>query len=101
MTQTKQPLQPRMGLIAGAIIFLAFSVVPTINYFNTLNEGKTPSAGMIAWVVTGFTTCAILAYWATRFDASKTRFTRRDALLTLVLAVVTGSALSVGLWLAA
>jgi hypothetical protein len=87
-----------VGLIGGAVTALAFAAFPGVTYLNNLNSGETSSTITIAWVVIGLTSCAILAYWAACFGASKTRFTRRDAFLTLILALTTGSALSVLLW---
>jgi hypothetical protein len=98
VTEARDSRQPRAGLIGGAVISLAFAAFPAVTYLNNLNSDEVSSVVTIAWVVIGLTSCAILAYWAACFGASKTRFTRRDALLTLILALTTGSALSALLW---
>ncbi|MEC5151699.1 hypothetical protein RCH22_003340 [Cryobacterium psychrotolerans] len=98
---TTRGTQPRVGLIGGALIFLVGSIAPAVLYFGALNKDERPTVVSVAGIVLGLTSSAILAYWAARFDKSKTGFSKRDGILTVVLACVSGAALSLALWWAA
>lgn len=93
--------QPRAGLIGGAVIFFVIGIFPAVMYFAALSSGERPTVASVAGIVVGFTGSAILAYWAARFNKSKVRFNRRDVILAVALAFVTGTGLSLAPWLAA
>lgn len=90
--------QPRVGLIGGAVIFLVGGIAPTILYFGALSNDERPTIASAMGIVVGFTSSAVLAYWAARFNESKTKFSRRDSYLTAVLALTTGAGISLALW---
>lgn len=101
MPENKSPIQPRVGLAGGAVIFLVFGIVWSIGYFQDLSAGSVPGTASIIGMVIGFTSAAILGYWAARSGRGVAKPVARDYLLLVVLAVVTGSALSLALWWAA
>ncbi|WP_179100179.1 hypothetical protein [Leifsonia sp. ALI-44-B] len=93
--------QPRIGLAAGAIIFATMGVLSAVQFFSITNAGESPPLATTILAILGLTSAALFAYWAASLGSEKKRLSRRDWVLTLILAAVSGSALSVAAWVIA
>lgn len=101
--------QPSAGLWAGAAIFFTLGAVNTVLFFLKLGVGERPYLGFALGAAIGLSVAAVLAYWAANLRTpgeehlqnQRAKLGFRQALFTGLLALVTGFAIFVALWLTA